>query len=63
MLRLKSCPRCNGDIWLDWDQYGWYEQCLQCGYMHDLVGVGEVEQKLTSEEKNKLSRLLKRGYR
>ena len=63
MLRLKSCPRCKGDIWLDWDHYGWYEQCLQCGYMHDLVSAGEVEQKLTSEETNKLSRLLKRGYR
>ena len=63
MLRLKSCPRCNGDLSLDWDQYGWYEQCLQCGYIHDLVSVVEVEQKLTSEEKNKLSRLLKQGNR
>ena len=63
MFRLKDCPRCSGDIWLDWDQYGWYEQCLQCGYLHDLGSVGEVEQKLTSEEKNKLARLLKRGDR
>ena len=36
MLRLKSCPRCKGDILIDRDHLGWYEQCLQCGYQHDL---------------------------
>ncbi|MFH1003712.1 MAG: hypothetical protein V1780_06175 [Chloroflexota bacterium] len=39
MLRLKSCPRCNGDIRLDRDQYGWYEECIQCGYVRDLKKV------------------------
>jgi hypothetical protein len=36
MLRLKSCPRCKGDIFIDRDHLGWYEQCIQCGYQHDL---------------------------
>jgi Zn ribbon nucleic-acid-binding protein len=45
MLKLKSCPRCKkGDIALDRDQYGWYEYCIQCGYMDDLAGVVELGQ-------------------
>lgn len=36
MLRLKSCPKCKGDVRIDRDQYGWYEQCLQCGHVQDL---------------------------
>lgn len=36
-LKKEACPRCQkGDIALDKDQYGWYEYCLQCGYVHDL---------------------------
>ncbi|MFP6678993.1 MAG: hypothetical protein VB824_02400 [Dehalococcoidia bacterium] len=31
-LYLKACPRCEGDIALDDDQYGRYMECLQCGY-------------------------------
>jgi len=36
MLRFNKCPKCKGNIMLDKDQYGWYEQCLQCGYLHDM---------------------------
>lgn len=36
MLRLKNCPRCKGDILIDRDYFGWYEQCIQCGYRRDL---------------------------
>jgi hypothetical protein len=46
MLRLKSCPRCKtGDVGVDRDHHGWYEYCIQCGYLHDLVGVVELEPK------------------
>ena len=31
------CPRCGGKIIIDKDMHGWYEQCLQCSYSHDLV--------------------------
>ena len=32
MWKLKSCPRCRGDLFPDWAQYVLYEHCLQCGY-------------------------------
>lgn len=25
------CPKCGGNVYLDNDDEGWYEQCLQCG--------------------------------
>ncbi len=43
MLRFKSCPRCRGDVLIDKDVYGWYEQCLQCGYQRDLKNVVKVK--------------------
>jgi len=44
ILSLNSCPRCQGDIVLgNEDRYGWYEQCLQCGYIHDLQIIVQVE--------------------
>jgi DNA-directed RNA polymerase subunit M/transcription elongation factor TFIIS len=33
------CPKCGGNLYLDKDYNGWYEQCLQCGYMKDLAVV------------------------
>ena len=45
VLNLKSCPRCKkGDVGVDRDQYGWYEYCIQCGYIRDLVGMVESGQ-------------------
>ena len=37
MLYFKSCPKCNGDMYLDRDAYGSFRQCLQCGNLQDLV--------------------------
>ena len=34
------------------DNYGWYEECLQCGYVHDLLTVAEAEQRQAEEEKS-----------
>lgn len=31
---------------VDRDQYGWYEQCLNCGYEHDLR---EIRKSVKSE--------------
>jgi hypothetical protein len=53
MFRFKSCPRCKGDVLVDRDYYGWYEQCLQCGYQRDLKDMVEVQQQLTQEAKRK----------
>ena len=30
-MRLKPCPKCNGCLILQVDQYGAYLQCLRCG--------------------------------
>jgi ssDNA-binding Zn-finger/Zn-ribbon topoisomerase 1 len=39
-MRIESCPRCGkGDISLDKDHYGWYQYCLQCGYMRDMANM------------------------
>lgn len=35
----KACPRCGGNIFLDADQYGWFEHCLRCGHTRDLPSV------------------------
>ncbi len=52
MLRLRSCPRCKmGDITVDRDHYGWYEYCIQCGYMRDLVSVANGGQPILIEKK------------
>ena len=39
MINFKKCPRCNGDILLDKDHFGWYIECLQCGYLQDLQAI------------------------
>ena len=34
--RLKACPRCEGDMYIENDVGGWFEQCLACSYRRDL---------------------------
>lgn len=34
--KVKSCPRCSGDMFIDRDLDAWYEQCLQCSYRIEL---------------------------
>ncbi len=38
MIKLKACPKCHGDLYLERDQYGRYMSCLQCGYLRELLG-------------------------
>ncbi len=45
------CPKCGGNLYLDRDYNGWYEQCLQCAYMKDLAVVYQSKKK---EEKEAL---------
>lgn len=35
-LISKRCPRCGGNLFIDEDPVGYYEQCLQCGYEHQI---------------------------
>jgi len=59
-LRLRDCPRCGGDIALDRDHWGWYEVCVQCGYMHDLQSIIELDKQRSQvrSEREKLSNLV-----
>ncbi len=36
MYWLKLCPRCNGDLFEDRDQYGSFITCMQCGFSKDV---------------------------
>ena len=42
MVKLGRCPRCGGNMFLDTDPDGWYEECLQCSYSH---GLGDAQPK------------------
>ena len=36
MFWFKKCPRCNGDLFHESDQYGDFVTCMQCGFTRDL---------------------------
>jgi hypothetical protein len=57
MLSWQSCPKCKGKIYIDRDLYGWFVECLMCGFSHDLEELGisqdksiQVELKLSQNE-------------
>ena len=41
--KLKNCPRCLGDTFVDSDRDGWYEECLQCSYRRELKNFTKFE--------------------
>ncbi|MFH1651839.1 MAG: hypothetical protein ABID87_07070 [Chloroflexota bacterium] len=36
--KLRRCPRCRGNLYLDADEHSRFLQCLQCGYAAELTG-------------------------
>ena len=34
---FKACAKCQGDMYLERDAYGWFRQCLQCGRIVELA--------------------------
>ncbi|MBI2847047.1 MAG: hypothetical protein HYX82_04110 [Chloroflexi bacterium] len=36
VMWLKACPKCKGDMFIDHDAYGYFKECLQCGYLVDI---------------------------
>ena len=30
--KLKCCPRCGGDVFMDTEESDWFAHCLQCGF-------------------------------
>lgn len=54
--KLKSCPHCGGDIYLNHDIDNWSEECLQCGYQRELKEAAkdaEELSKVTIEESHR----------
>jgi hypothetical protein len=41
----RKCSKCGGSVYLDSDYFGWYEECLQCGFVSDLQKIVEVTHK------------------
>jgi DNA-directed RNA polymerase subunit RPC12/RpoP len=41
--RLKACARCSGDLFIDRDMDGWFEQCLQCSYRRELKDIKDFK--------------------
>ena len=41
MWKLRGCPRCQGDVFLDSEEHIWFEHCLQCGYTRELKSIDE----------------------
>jgi ribosomal protein S27AE len=48
--RLKGCPRCGGDVFIDKDLDNWYEQCLQCSYRVELRRINTYKEPVSSGE-------------
>ncbi len=42
--KLKSCPRCSGDLFIQRETDGWYEECLLCGYQRDVSNIIAAKQ-------------------
>jgi hypothetical protein len=62
MLSWQSCPKCKGKIYIDRDLYGWFVECLMCGYSRDLEELGipqdrSVQVELTVSD-NRISDIL-----
>jgi len=38
-LEHTRCPKCGGKVFFDKDHYGWYAQCLLCGFLQNLEAV------------------------
>ncbi|MFC2034357.1 hypothetical protein ACFLTT_03045 [Chloroflexota bacterium] len=56
MWKLKGCPRCRGDMYITNDMDGWYEQCLQCSYRHDLKELFKTKRKAVLAGEKKTSK-------
>ena len=53
MLTAELCPKCGGSILFEEDYYGFYKQCLQCGYLKDIeIKFEEPDDTLTLSEES-----------
>ena len=36
MKRYQNCPKCKGILNIAKDQYGWFVECINCGFTRDI---------------------------
>jgi hypothetical protein len=51
MWTFKSCPRCQGDLFVDEYEGACFEKCLQCGYERQLERVAVLKKPKIVNEK------------
>ena len=62
MWRFKSCPKCNGDIFVDRDyEGGWYEACLQCSYRRYMPSMVDMQRDAVVQKTASTKKGNKRG--
>ena len=59
MFTQKRCPKCRGNIYLITDEYGWCEECLQCGYSRDLPIIVNVKGKPDDGTSKEVGQIIK----
>jgi len=48
-MKLHACKKCQGALILDKDEFGWYEECIQCGFTRDIPLVTSADKSLAEE--------------
>ena len=43
MFLFKACPKCQGDMYTDRDQYGSFIECIHCGLIRDVKVNWEID--------------------
>ena len=51
--RANRCPRCEGRLFVDIDEDGWHEQCINCAYRHELRAAMEFAKVTAVRDVNK----------
>ncbi len=46
--KVKSCPRCGGDMFVERDFDFWYQQCLQCSYRVELRNLDRFKEPVST---------------
>jgi hypothetical protein len=52
IIRLRTCPRCSGNLILDRDTDGFYKRCIQCSFEIEIVQKARVPQSKNEERQN-----------
>jgi ribosomal protein S27AE len=53
MWKVKSCPRCGGDTFVDQELDGWYEVCLQCSHRLELRRITEPDKPVSGKKRGR----------